>query len=122
MIKSRSQKRLVRKRRSNLIKGTKSRLRVVISKTNLYLIAQAINDEQGHTELYLSTANLGEKSKSVKPISLKNKDCAGKLGEKMAEKLNKLGMKNIIFDRNGYPYHGKIASFCQNLRQKGINF
>lgn len=122
MIKSRNQKRLVRKRRIKPIKGTENRLRVVISKTNLYLIAQAINDELGHTVLYLSSSNLKERIKPIKRISFKNKEYAGKLGEKMAEKLNKLGIKNIVFDRNGYPYHGKIASFCQNLRQKGINF
>jgi len=58
-------KRKQRKLRSKSIRGNLVRPRVVLSKSNRYLIAQAINDEKGHTLLYLNTANLDEKVKEA---------------------------------------------------------
>ncbi|RHZ37166.1 50S ribosomal protein L18 [endosymbiont GvMRE of Glomus versiforme] len=130
---NRQKKRKQRKFRSGLIKGNLTRLRVVLSKTNRYLIAQVINDEKGRTLIYCSTAYLSEKAKEAQ--CRKNQEWAKKLGQEMANKLKEKGIKKIVFDRNGYPYpyiekkfrkkkekKGKIHAFCEIMRQGGIEF
>ncbi|CAI2193491.1 9984_t:CDS:2 [Funneliformis geosporum] len=86
----------IRKRRSNLIKGSMERPRVVLCVSNRYLRVQAIDDIAGHTIAFASTENFKEKS----DYSRKNKEYAKKLGIIFADKLKKDGVKNIIFDRN----------------------
>src|SRR6185437_9843181 len=94
-----------RKRRSNLVKGSKERLRVVLSESNRYLRVQAIDDTVGHTLLYSSTESIiGENN----DFSRKNKTYAKKLGELFSEELKKQGKEKIVFDRNGRPYHEKM--------------
>jgi len=112
-------RRETRKQRSNLVKGTNERPRVVLSESNRYLRVQAIDDTVGHTLLASSTADFVEENAS---FSRKNKNYAKKLGELFAEKLKKEGKEKIVFDRNARPYHGKIADFCEVMRQLGINF
>src|SRR3954468_6263482 len=112
-------RRETRKKRSNLVKGTKERLRVVLSESNRYLRVQAIDDTIGHTLLSSSTADFVEENVNY---SRKNRDYAKKLGQLFAEKLKKEGKEEIIFDRNARPYHGKIKIFCETMRQLGINF
>lgn len=113
-------RRIIRKNRSNsLVKGTKERLRVVLSESNRYLRVQAIDDTIGHTLLSSSTADFVEENINY---SRKNRDYAKKLGQLFAEKLKKEGKEEIIFDRNARPYHGKIKIFCETMRQLGINF
>jgi ribosomal protein L18 len=123
---SRQEKRSQRKLRSKSVKGNLSRPRVVLFKSNRSLITQVINDEKGHTLLYLSTIDLeknpgspGEKKTSQ---CRKNKELAKKLGRVMADKLEEQAIKQIVFDRNGYPYHGKIEVFCNAIRERGIKF
>lgn len=123
-------KRKQRKLRSKLVKGNLARPRVVLFKSNRYLIAQAINDEKGHTLLYLNTIDLEKNpdSLSEKKTSRcrKNKEWAKKLGQEMMNKLKEEKIKQIVFDRNGYPYvkdGGQIVDlFCEKIRQGGIKF
>lgn len=118
---SRQKKRKLRKFRSRLIKGDSFRPRVVICKTNRYLIAQAIDDNKGHTLLYLSTANIDLDDSDLLQCR-KNIQWAEKLGDTMAGGLLKEGIKTIVFDRNGFSYHGKVQSFGEAMRKKGIKF
>jgi len=112
-------RRQARKMRSNLIKGTEQRPRVVLSESNRYLRAQAVDDAVGHTLLASSTADFIEESRN---FSRKNKDYAKKLGELFAKKLKEKGKEKIVFDRNARLYHGKVKEFCESMRQLGINF
>lgn len=110
-----------RKLRSKLVKGSLTRPRIVIFKSKRYLTSQAINDEEGHTLLYLCTADLEKKPEKALQCR-KNQEWAQKLGQIMAKKLKEKEIKQVIFDRNGYPYHGKIQAFCDILRKEGIRF
>ena len=112
-------RRETRKRRSNIVKGAKERLRVVLSESNRYLLAQAIDDTVGHTLLYSSSADFVEGNNN---FSRKNKDYAKKLGELFADKLKKEGNEKVVFDRNSRLYHGKVKVFCDTMRKMGINF
>src|SRR5947208_16815192 len=118
-MNDKNNQRKLRKKRSKLIKGTQKKPRVVIHKSNLYLTVQAIDDAQGHTLVYSSTAGFSQNGTT---ISFKNKNWSEKLGETFADQLKQNGIKEIVFDRNGYLYHGKIKKFCETMRQSGIKF
>jgi len=112
----RNLRRLKRKRRvRGRISGTAAKPRVTIYKSNRYIIAQAIDDVNGHTLVFLNTAHLEEKLPS-------NIEGAKKAGALFAEKLKNANIETIAFDRNGYKYHGVVAAFADTLRDNGIKF
>lgn len=87
--------------------------RVSIFRSNKYLYAQAIDDENSCTVVAINSKsyNFGN-----------NKKDAEKLGEEFAKLLLSNQIKEIVFDRNGYLYHGVVACFADNLRNNGIVF
>src|SRR3954452_16324346 len=101
----------IRKRRGNQVKGSLESPRVVLCESNRYLRVQAVDDTAGNTIAFASTEDFKKEDNNY---SRKNKDYAKKLGKIFADKLKKSGVKRIIFDRNGRPYHGKIESFCES--------
>ncbi|MDX9814438.1 MAG: 50S ribosomal protein L18 [Sulfurimonas sp.] len=114
VLRSKIANRLRRKRSIRAkISGSESLPRVSIFRSNRFLSVQAINDESGVT---LASANTKKIGKSA------NKDSASELGRVFADELKKAGISNIVFDRNGYKYHGVIAAFGDALRQNEIKF
>ncbi len=88
-----------RKRRvRGSIFGTASKPRVSIFKSNKYLSAQAINDEQGVTLASVSSQAMG--------LNI-NKENAVKVAAQFAENLKAAGIESVVYDRNGYLYHGE---------------
>jgi len=120
----RQKKRKLRKLRAKIIKGTFQKPRLVFFKSNRYLGAQVIKtidcqkEQKEHTLIYLSTNSLTGSNDNE--FCRKNKEWAQKLGQAMARELKKQEIKQVVFDRNGYPYHGKIQAFCEPLHQMGI--
>ena len=105
---------LQRKRRSRpKIKGSESRPRVTVFRSNKHFYAQAIDDTKGHTLAYSDGIKLGVKS---------NKDGAVVVAKDLGDKLKALNIETIVFDRNGYVYHGVVAAFADALRESGIKF
>ena len=101
-----------RKRRvRGSISGTAQRPRVSVFKSNKYLSAQAINDVDGVTLASINSKALG--------LNV-SKENATKVGAQFAESLKGAGIDTVVFDRNGYLYHGVIAAFAQALRDNGI--
>ena len=86
------------------ISGSASRPRVSIFRSLKHLYLQAIDDQKGQT---IASAS-----------SLKNKD----LAEELARQLKSKKIKQIVFDRAGYQYHGKIKKIAEDLRQAGLEF
>jgi len=106
--------RIKRKRRvRGKIRGTESRPRVSVFRSNRHFYAQAIDDTKGHTLAYADGAKMGLKA---------NKEDVKKIAEVLAEQLKEKGIETIVFDRNGYLYHGVVASFADALRENGIKF
>jgi len=104
--------RIVRKRRvRGSIKGTAQTPRVTVFKSNRYLSAQAIDDVAGAT---LAAVNSKALNLSV------SRENAAKVGADFAEKLKAAGIEKVVFDRNGYLYHGVVAAFAEALRENGI--
>jgi large subunit ribosomal protein L18 len=104
--------RAIRKKRvRGNISGTAQTPRVTIFKSNRYLTTQAIDDVAGVTLAAASSKALGLNA---------NKESAVKVAVQMAENLKAAGIEKVIFDRNGYLYHGVVAAFADALRDNGI--
>ncbi|MEA3554350.1 MAG: 50S ribosomal protein L18 [Campylobacterota bacterium] len=104
--------RLRRKRRvRGNISGTTEMPRLSIFKSNKYFYAQAINDVTSNTVAAVD-------SRALK-LSV-NKENVGKVAAAMAETLKSKNIESVVFDRNGYLYHGVVATFADALRDNGI--
>ncbi|WP_027122880.1 50S ribosomal protein L18 [Metamycoplasma spumans] len=101
---------------NKLAKGTASTPRVVVFKSLHNFYAQAVNDLTHTTLASSSTRQLAENQRgnNIESVKLVAKAFAAKLKEAKIEK--------IVFDRSGYIYHGKLAAFCDTLREEGIKF
>jgi large subunit ribosomal protein L18 len=96
-----------RKRRVKAkIAGTADRPRLTVSRSNKYLYAQVIDDDKGHT---LAAAR-GPKSGGEK------------IGEEIAKKALLKKVKKVIFDRNGFMYHGRVKALAEGARKGGLDF
>jgi large subunit ribosomal protein L18 len=96
------------------ISGTTERPRLSIFKSNTGIYAQLIDDVKSVTIVSASTTELGKKTVNVE--NSKN------VGKKIAEKAIASGVKEIVFDRNGYLYHGNIKAFAEGAREGGLKF
>ena len=99
----------------NKISGTKERPRLSVFRSNKGLFVQVINDENGTTIASASTSELGEKAKL-------NQENSKNVGKKIAEKALASGVNTIVFDRNGYLYHGNIKALADGAREGGLKF
>ncbi|MGC9031767.1 MAG: 50S ribosomal protein L18 [Minisyncoccia bacterium] len=90
------------------------RPRVIVYKSNQYTYAQFV-DLNGKT-LFTVSSQMFEKEKKNKT------ELAKKVGEVLAEKILNLNIKEIVFDRGPYKYHGRIKAIAEGLREKGLNF
>ena len=86
--------------------GTKDRPRVVVDKSNKYIFVQAVDDVKGLTMLSMR--------------GLKNS--AEKTGTEFGKLIIDKKIKKIVFDRNGYIYHGRIKTLADALRKAGLEF
>jgi large subunit ribosomal protein L18 len=114
VLKSKIANRLKRKRRVRAkISGSATLPRVSVFRSNRFLSVQAIDDASATTICGLHSKSTGHKS---------NKEGAIALGAAFAAKLKEAGITSIVFDRNGYQYHGVIAAFGESLRANEIKF
>ncbi len=127
MEQKRTKSRLARKERiRKKIKGDSERPRLTVYKSLKHIYAQIINDTEGKTVAYASTQSKEFKDKfmvsEAKPMKppAKNLAAAKLLGEIIADKAIQKGIKKLVFDRNGYIYHGKIAAIVDKVREKGV--
>ena len=104
----------IRRRIRKTILGTAEVPRLSIYKSNKCIYVQLINDSKGHTLLTTSSRALGDQGIDVAK--------ARKVGEVIAEKALEQGIKNIVFDRSGYIYHGKIKALAEGAKNKGLKF
>ncbi len=100
------------------IKGTQDRPRLSVFKSNKQIYAQLINDDDGKTLLAASSLEKDFNTES----SITKKEAAQKVGKNLAEKAKEAGIKKVIFDRNGYLYHGRVKKLAEGAREGGLNF
>ena len=105
-------KRRIRKK----ITGTSMVPRLSVFRSNKQIYAQVIDDTTGKTLASASSYN-------NKAVSKKNKvEQAAVIGKEVAEKAVKAGVETVVFDRNGYLYHGRVKSLADSAREGGLKF
>ncbi len=103
----------IHKRIRKSIKGTTERPRVSIFRSNKAIYAQIINDLQGHTLVSASSHDIDGDTKIEQ---------AKAVGKALAEKAKAEGIKNVLFDRGGYLYHGRVKALAEGAREGGLQF
>lgn len=109
----------IRKTIRKKLSGTPSTPRMIVVKSNKYLYAQVIDDENN---LILASASTLEKELRSKLKSTKDKEAAKLMGKIIADRMKDKKIKEIVFDRNLYPYMGCVKVFADSTRENGIKF
>ncbi len=102
------------------IKGTEQRPRVSVFRSAKHIYGQAIDDKNAVT--IASISSLESDVKKITDGYSGNRDTAKKVGKALGEKLMAKGHEQIVFDRNGFLYHGRIKSFADGIREAGLKF
>lgn len=102
------------------IEGDSNRPRVSVFRSSKHIYVQAIDDVAGKTLASASSVEKGVKDQLSGCTG--NKEAASVAGKVFGEKLKGLGVESVVFDRNGYLYHGRIASLADGIREAGIKF
>jgi large subunit ribosomal protein L18 len=97
------------------VEGTTLRPRLSVFRSNKAIYAQLIDDSKGHTVAAASSSELDKKSKLSVAVSKS-------VGKKVAEKALASGVKEVVFDRNGYLYHGNVKALADGAREAGLKF
>jgi len=101
------------------LSGTAERPRVTVFRSLKHIYAQAIDDVSGKTLAHTSTLAADVKS----AISESDKtDAAKKVGAALAKALLAKGVSQVVFDRNGYLYHGRVSALADGAREAGLKF
>ncbi len=95
------------------VKGTDERPRLCVFRSAKHIYAQVINDVSGQTLVSASSLDVKDKS---------GKELAKMIGAEVAKKALQKNIKNVVFDRNGYIYHGRVQSLADGAREAGLNF
>ena len=119
MIFDRNKARLRRKVRiRKKINGTADRPRLVVFRSNVHLYAQIVDDENGTTLASTSTLSLRKEDAAAHC----NKAGATLVGKEIARLAKDKNISTVVFDRNGYLYHGRIKAVAEGAREGGLEF
>ena len=108
-----------RARERHQLTGTPERPRLNIFRSARHIYAQIIDDGSGSTLAHASSLDAGLRQQAGKGSS---RDAAGKVGVLVAERAKKAGVKQVVFDRGGYRYHGRVKALADAARQGGLEF
>ncbi|MCM1055990.1 MAG: 50S ribosomal protein L18 [Firmicutes bacterium] len=103
----------------NRFSGTAERPRLAVFRSNNHMYAQIIDDTVGNTLVSASTV---EKSVKGELEKTNNVDAAAYLGTVIAKRAIEKGIKEVVFDRGGFIYHGKVAALADAAREAGLEF
>jgi large subunit ribosomal protein L18 len=96
-----------------VVSGTEERPRLCVYRSGKHMYAQIINDVTGNT--IVSVSSLGKEDKS-------GIEMAKLVGVEVAKAASSKNIKSVVFDRNGYLYHGRVKSLADGAREGGLNF
>jgi len=104
--------------------GTRLRPRLSVFRSNLHIYAQLIDDENGKTVLSASTASKEVKETGITvPENMKGKTGVSfSVGVMLGKKILENKIESIVFDRNGYLYHGRVKALAEGVRNAGVKF
>jgi len=116
-ILERRERRKLRVRRR--VTGTPDRPRLTVFRSNQNIYAQIIDDVAGRT--LVASSSRDKQVRGGTPYG-GNKSAAETVGKALAEKALQAGIKKVVFDRNGYAYHGRIKALADAARKGGLEF
>ncbi|MDR0795381.1 MAG: 50S ribosomal protein L18 [Tannerella sp.] len=96
------------------ISGTSECPRLTVFRSNKQIYAQLVDDTKGTTLATASSLKIAEKATK--------KEIAAKVGELIAQNAKEAGIQAVVFDRNGYLYHGRIKELADAARKSGLKF
>lgn len=96
------------------ISGTPERPRLTVFRSNKQIYAQIVDDTVGKTLAAASSLKLDMKAPK--------KEIAAKVGEMIAKNAQEAGIQTVVFDRNGYLYHGRVKELAEAARNGGLKF
>ncbi len=112
--------RLKRKRRiGKKINGSSERPRLTVFRSEKHIYAQIIDDNRGVTLVSSSTLEREFKEAAVEKGKVA---AARKVGQLVAERAKAQGLKKVVFDRNGFIYHGRVKALADGAREAGLDF
>ncbi len=97
------------------VHGTAARPRLCVTRSNLRIYAQIIDDDRGHT-----LAAAGSHEAALRDLS--KGEAAGAVGKLLAERAREAGVSAVVFDRGGYLYHGRVRALAEGAREGGLEF
>jgi large subunit ribosomal protein L18 len=100
------------------VHGTAERPRLSVFRSTKHIYAQVIDDDVGKTLAAASTMAKGLREQ----ISGKKSAKAGQVGQAIASRCKELGITKVVFDRNGFRYHGRVKAVAEAARQGGLTF
>lgn len=106
----------IKMRVRNKVRGTGELPRLSVYRSNKQIYAQIIDDKSGRTLAAASSLKM-EEAQNVAKI-----EQAAMVGKAIAEKAKDAGIENVVFDRNGYYYHGRVKSLAEAAREGGLKF
>lgn len=98
--------------------GSSQRPRLVVYRSNRHIYAQVIDDLTGQTLVSSSSQVLAKAGEALKA----DKDAAAKVGKDLAAKALERNISAVVFDRNGYLYHGRVKALADGARDGGLKF
>jgi large subunit ribosomal protein L18 len=101
------------------IAGAPERPRLVVFRSNRHIYAQLVDDQSGRVLLGASTLGL---AKAGEDITGSNKGAAAKVGQDVAKKAMERQIESVVFDRNGYLFHGRVKALADGAREAGLKF
>ena len=122
MFKSVNKKENLRKRHQRVrlkVSGTSECPRIAVYRSTKHIYAQVIDDVKGVT---IASASSVDKELKEKLSHGGNVDAAKVVGELLAQRAVKAGVKDCVFDRGGFLYHGRVAALADAAREGGLNF
>jgi len=113
MVNKNERRTKIKYRIRNKISGTAERPRMSVFRSNKQIYVQVIDDDQQKTLVAASSQGMEKMNKSEQ---------AAKVGELVAQKAIAAGISTVVFDRNGYLYHGRVKAVAEAARNAGLKF
>jgi large subunit ribosomal protein L18 len=112
----------IRYRIRRRVSGTVERPRLTIFRSVSHMYVQVVDDATGKTIASASTVESGVKGALAKKATGGNVAGAKAIGKTIAERLIEKGVKRVVFDRNGFLYHGRVKAVADAAREAGLEF
>jgi large subunit ribosomal protein L18 len=116
-VDRRAFRRRIRHRIRKKVRGTAARPRLAVFRSLRHIYVQAVDDDAGRTLAHASTQD-----RELGVASGGNVEAAKQVGKAIAAKLQQAGVQQVVFDRGGSGYHGRVRALAEAAREAGLNF